>query len=82
MQGQTRIATLLSLQDRNDGHLVHAVCTHYDDRGVKARAHSSLLIRQKVWEFVDQAEANYKDESRRAPVLLFGDFSKVIVVHS
>lgn len=68
---QTRIATLLSLADVHGG-TVHAVCTHYDDRGVRARAESSLLIRAAIREFVDEVEGG----GDPGPVLLFGDFSE------
>ncbi|WOO80679.1 uncharacterized protein LOC62_03G004202 [Vanrija pseudolonga] len=67
---QTRIATLLSLADVHGG-TVHAVCTHYDDRGVKARAESSLLIRAAIRAFVDEVEGG----GDPGPVLLFGDFN-------
>lgn len=70
--GQTRIATLLSLKDGNNA--VHVVNTHYDDRGVKARAESSLLIRQAIKEFVDESES--KGAPKNGPVVLFGDFSE------
>lgn len=75
-QSQTRIATLLSLKDRRGGTFVHAVCTHYDDQGVRARGESSLLIRRAIREWVDGVEANAGLASMKlAPVILFGDFS-------
>lgn len=76
-QSQTRIATFLTLKDKSGGHLVHAVCTHYDDRGVVARAKSSLLIREAIREWVEQVESetHIVGERPKAPVILFGDFS-------
>ncbi|KAL1411634.1 hypothetical protein Q8F55_002598 [Vanrija albida] len=74
---QTRIATLLSLADAAGGH-VHAVCTHYDDRGVVARAESSLLIRAAIRAFVDEVEgADAGKGAAAGPVILFGDFSEL-----
>lgn len=77
-QAQTRIATFLSLKDKAAGHLVHAVCTHYDDQGVIARAKSSLLIRTAIRDWVDEVEVDAKvwDKRPKAPVILFGDFSE------
>ncbi|TXT07216.1 hypothetical protein VHUM_03386 [Vanrija humicola] len=76
---QTRIATLLSLADNVHGGTVHAVCTHYDDRGVRARAESSLLIRAAIREFVDEVEGAGAGaaggKTDRGPVILFGDFN-------
>jgi endonuclease/exonuclease/phosphatase family metal-dependent hydrolase len=67
---------LLSLKDRRGGTFVHAVCTHYDDQGVRARGESSLLIRRAIREWVDGVEANAGLASMKlAPVILFGDFS-------
>lgn len=63
---------MLSLKDGDS--TVHVVNTHYDDRGVKARAESSLLIRQAIKEFVGESEA--KGASKNGPVILFGDFSE------
>lgn len=53
---------------------MHVVNTHYDDRGVQARAQSSLLIRQAIKEFVNESES--KGAPKNGPVLLFGDFSE------
>ncbi|GMK55601.1 hypothetical protein CspeluHIS016_0206570 [Cutaneotrichosporon spelunceum] len=74
---QTRIATFLTLKDRLGGHLVHAVCTHYDDQGLVARAKSSLLIRTAIREWVEAVELETKmvGKGPKAPVLLFGDFN-------
>ncbi|WWC60333.1 uncharacterized protein I303_102904 [Kwoniella dejecticola CBS 10117] len=80
-----RIATFLTLRrrtaskprkDTGDGHrgLIHAVNTHYDHLGLKARAQSSLLIRSQIYEWVKKVE---REEQVRAegPVILFGDFN-------
>ncbi|WWD16430.1 hypothetical protein CI109_100856 [Kwoniella shandongensis] len=70
-----RIATLVTLRDRRvAGNLIHAVNTHYDHRGVDARAQSSLLIRAEVHKWVTKIEAA---EAVLEPgvVLLFGDFN-------
>ncbi|TXT15031.1 uncharacterized protein COLE_01224 [Cutaneotrichosporon oleaginosum] len=74
---QTRIATFLSLRDKKGGHLVHAVCTHYDDQGVVARANSSFLIRSAIREWVDavETETQMRGKKPKAPVILFGDFN-------
>lgn len=52
---------------------MHAVCTHYDHLGLKARAESSLLIRTVVHEWVVGIEGGKTSSS---PVILFGDFSE------
>ncbi|BEJ16007.1 hypothetical protein CspHIS471_0506120 [Cutaneotrichosporon sp. HIS471] len=74
---QTRIATFLSLKDKFGGHLVHAVCTHYDDQGLVARAKSSRLIRTAIREWIEavELETNMVGKKPKAPVLLFGDFN-------
>lgn len=64
---------MLSLNDA-DKNTVHVVNTHYDDRGVNARAQSSLLIRQAIREFVTESES--KGGAKDGPVILFGDFSE------
>ncbi|WVR03797.1 hypothetical protein IAU60_000792 [Kwoniella sp. DSM 27419] len=68
-----RIATLLTLRTVDD-KLVHAVNTHYDHIGVRAKAESSLLIRSQIWEWVRSVQKEEKT-SCRAPILLFGDFN-------
>jgi len=55
------------------------VNTHYDDRGVKARAESSLIIRDHVKQWVERFEdPNGPDKAGPAPVILIGDFSELI----
>ncbi|WWC87916.1 uncharacterized protein L201_002816 [Kwoniella dendrophila CBS 6074] len=70
-----RIATLLTLRrlDKKD-ELVHAVNTHYDHIGIRARAESSLLIRSQIWNWVKQVEGDEKAE-KEGLVILFGDFN-------
>lgn len=72
-QSQTRIATLLTLREKCDGSFVHAICTHYDHIGVRARANSSLLIRTAIHDWVTGIEGRTSSDS---PVILFGDFSE------
>ncbi|KAL0252313.1 hypothetical protein I308_101702 [Cryptococcus tetragattii IND107] len=72
-----RIATLLTLRykDENKGEeLIHAVNTHYDHLGVRARAESSLLIRSAIWHWVHDVEQKEKPPVV-APVVFFGDFN-------
>lgn len=54
---------------------MHAVCTHYDDRGIEARAKSSLLIRTAVAAWVGKVEG-VEPYASWSPVILFGDFSE------
>ncbi|WRT65727.1 uncharacterized protein IL334_002675 [Kwoniella shivajii] len=70
-----RIATLLTLRRKDKkGCLVHAVNTHYDHLGLRARAESSLLIRSQIWQWVKRIEEREKVEVE-GPVILFGDFN-------
>ncbi|WVQ78782.1 hypothetical protein IAT38_000873 [Cryptococcus sp. DSM 104549] len=72
-----RIATLLTLRHRapeKGGELVHAVNTHYDHRGLEARAQSSLLIRSQIWQWVTTVEKEGQPSSI-GPIVLFGDFN-------
>ncbi|KAL7419550.1 hypothetical protein Q5752_005461 [Cryptotrichosporon argae] len=70
---QTRIATLLTLHDKANEALVHCVNTHYDDRGVRARAESSLVIRTTAHRWATRMEAEH--DFIEGPVILFGDFN-------
>ncbi|ODN86564.1 endonuclease/exonuclease/phosphatase [Cryptococcus wingfieldii CBS 7118] len=73
----TRIATLLTLRYRDgdqEGKLVHAFNTHYDDQGVEARANSSLLLRATIKQWVDDVEQD-ENAGGDAPVVFFGDFN-------
>ncbi|WVQ93459.1 hypothetical protein IAU59_000533 [Kwoniella sp. CBS 9459] len=54
--------------------LIHAVCTHYDHQGLRARAESSLLIRSQIWRWVKKVEDEEKVD-REGVVVLFGDFN-------
>lgn len=79
-QALPRIATLLTLRYKDEnkgGELVHAVNTHYDHLGVRARAESSLLIRSAIWHWVHDVEQKEKPPVV-APVVFFGDFSELI----
>ena len=53
--------------------------THYDDRGVKARAESSLMIREHAYQWVNMIEDEDKREKSVkgsfSAVILLGDFS-------
>ncbi|OXM76596.1 endonuclease/exonuclease/phosphatase [Cryptococcus neoformans Bt63] len=72
-----RIATLLTLRYKDKdkgGELIHAVNTHYDHLGVRARAESSLLIRSAIWHWVHDVERKEKPPVV-APVVFFGDFN-------
>ncbi|WWC96947.1 hypothetical protein V866_003822 [Kwoniella sp. B9012] len=70
-----RIATLLTLRRREkNGGLVHAVNTHYDHLGIRARAESSLLIRSQIYNWVKRIEEDEKVKEE-GPVILFGDFN-------
>ncbi|ODN86537.1 hypothetical protein L198_07231 [Cryptococcus wingfieldii CBS 7118] len=73
----TRIATLLTLKYKagaQEGQLVHAFNTHYDNAGTEARAQSSLLLRATIYQWVQDVE---QSEGARgdAPVVFFGDFN-------
>lgn len=79
-QALPRIATLLTLRYKDKdkgGELIHAVNTHYDHLGVRARAESSLLIRSAIWHWVHDVERKEKPPVV-APVVFFGDFSELI----
>ncbi|WWC68613.1 uncharacterized protein I206_102543 [Kwoniella pini CBS 10737] len=70
-----RIATLLTLRKiGKNGKLVHAINTHYDHLGIKARAESSLLIRSQIYNWVKQIEKEEKIKEKN-PIILFGDFN-------
>lgn len=77
-QALPRIATLLTVRYKDEnkgGELIHAVNTHYDHLGVRARAESSLLIRSAIWHWVHDVEQKEKPPVV-APVVFFGDFSE------
>ncbi|WVF65820.1 hypothetical protein IAT40_000557 [Kwoniella sp. CBS 6097] len=79
-----RIATLATFRPRQTRQnssgssstpsLTHAVCTHYDHQGLRARAESSLLIRSQIWRWVKSVEEEEKVD-REGVVVLFGDFN-------
>ncbi|WWD16477.1 hypothetical protein CI109_100903 [Kwoniella shandongensis] len=71
-----RIATFLSLRTRTKhrGPLIHAINTHYDHRGLVARARSSLLIRSQIHRWVGKVEKQ-ENVSEPGVILLFGDFN-------
>ncbi|WVW80174.1 hypothetical protein I302_102151 [Kwoniella bestiolae CBS 10118] len=70
-----RIATLLTLRQRHkNDELLHAVNTHYDHLGLRARAESSLLIRSQIYDWVKKVEEEAK-VAKEGPVILFGDFN-------
>lgn len=73
-QDQTRIATLLTLRAKVSGEMIHVVNTHYDHIGVRARAESSLLIRERVYQWVKKQEGAAFGRTSAA-VILMGDFS-------
>ena len=76
-QSQTRIATLLTLRHVDSGELVHVVNTHYDDRGTRARAESSLMIREHAHRWVTAIEG----DDAPGPVILLGDFSEPVTIY-
>lgn len=57
---------------------MHVVNTHFDDAGQRARAESSLVIREQVKRWVEMVE-DPEDISRHGPgpVILIGDFSEL-----
>jgi len=60
----------------HSGELIHVVNTHYDDAGKRARAESSLIIREQARKWVGRFEDDDDPTHRaRAPVILLGDFS-------
>ncbi|KZT57835.1 hypothetical protein CALCODRAFT_482833 [Calocera cornea HHB12733] len=81
---QTRMCTLVSLLDLTHpsaatsnpeaSAVFHVANTHYDDRGVVARAQSSLLIRKKLPEVVSAVEGRNAVRGEGL-VLLLGDFN-------
>ena len=72
-QSQTRIATQVTLSDKENGQLTHAICTHWDDQGVKARAESALLIRAESHRRIETIERSLG--AAPGAVILFGDFN-------
>ncbi|ORY22513.1 Endonuclease/exonuclease/phosphatase [Naematelia encephala] len=77
-----RIATLVTLRYKDGGELVHVVNTHYDDQGVRARAESSLIIRDHAHRWASQVDAEEQKRSTststmrgNSPVVLLGDFN-------
>jgi endonuclease/exonuclease/phosphatase family metal-dependent hydrolase len=60
----TRITTWARLKDRSNGRVILFVNTHFDHKGVRARAESAKLLRERI-------------ETLRegAPVVLVGDFN-------
>jgi hypothetical protein len=75
-QNLTRIATFLSLEHRGSGDLVHVINTHYDDMGVRARAESSLLIREYTHKWASDVENKLDLSRREGPVIIIGDLSQ------
>ena len=83
VQGQTRMATVATLAPaeglptRSEHHqspssssksLVHVVNTHYDERGLEARAHSSTLILKQLREAINSDDL----------VILLGDLNRCV----
>lgn len=59
---------------------MHVVNTHFDDAGKKARAESSLIIREQMKRWVEEVEDPHEVPHRRSgPVILIGDFSERVV---
>jgi len=63
----------LRFKDGTEGGLLHVVNTHYDDQGLKARAESSLIIREYAHRWIEHDEFR---ENSDAPFIVVGDFSE------
>ena len=55
--------------------MFHVINTHYDHKGVVARAESSWLIRRYAHEYTQRVYKNHWEDPT-APTILLGDFSK------
>lgn len=77
-QSQPRIATLLTLNFKASGELLHVGNTHWDDQGVRAREHSGRMLREilpAVARKVEQKYAYGDGETLFGGVVLIGDLS-------